>query len=317
MKKRPTIFLCHSSNDKPFVRKLADNLERFGLRVWLDEKDIKVGMSIRESIESGMKNSDYLLIVLSKSSINKEWVKKELNAAFALEAEKKTNFILPVIVEKIKLPIFLKDKKYADFTNSFERGFDEIIDTTFPEYFHASVPALETISCEVYINIAQDDGKIVNYKKIQKVKAKINDIDSYTEAFSADGKMSDLKSSTDVIGEIRTESGSLYINTVFSKKLKKDESYLREFEFTFNDSFTSNNEYWEQRQDYPTKKFKVFVLFSHTRPPASWEILQKVGALTKKSKHIAKKISLYDRPTLVYEVQNPSLFDGYIIKWKW
>ena len=38
-----SIFLCHSSQDKFFVRKLAEALRNEGVRVWLDEAEIKIG----------------------------------------------------------------------------------------------------------------------------------------------------------------------------------------------------------------------------------------------------------------------------------
>lgn len=42
----PTIFLSHTSIDKPFVEKLARDLMRLGINVWYDKYEIKVGESI-------------------------------------------------------------------------------------------------------------------------------------------------------------------------------------------------------------------------------------------------------------------------------
>ena len=41
-----SIFLSHNSKDKPFVRKLADDLRKKGHYVWVDEAEIKVGDSL-------------------------------------------------------------------------------------------------------------------------------------------------------------------------------------------------------------------------------------------------------------------------------
>jgi len=41
------VFLSHSSKDKPFVRELAEFLERDGeIGVWLDEREIAAGENI-------------------------------------------------------------------------------------------------------------------------------------------------------------------------------------------------------------------------------------------------------------------------------
>ena len=42
----PTIFLSHTSIDKPFVEKLARDLQRLGISVWYDKYEIKVGESL-------------------------------------------------------------------------------------------------------------------------------------------------------------------------------------------------------------------------------------------------------------------------------
>ncbi|MBF0549874.1 MAG: toll/interleukin-1 receptor domain-containing protein [Deltaproteobacteria bacterium] len=37
------VFLCHNSQDKPTVRKLAELLRQRGLRMWLDVWELKPG----------------------------------------------------------------------------------------------------------------------------------------------------------------------------------------------------------------------------------------------------------------------------------
>ena len=43
------------------------------------------------------------------------WVEKELNAALAIELERKDVFVLPLVIDDCDIPVFLKDKLYADF----------------------------------------------------------------------------------------------------------------------------------------------------------------------------------------------------------
>ena len=51
-----SVFLSHNSADKPFVRKLALDLEKAGVRCWLDEAEIKVGDSLLDKIRDGISN---------------------------------------------------------------------------------------------------------------------------------------------------------------------------------------------------------------------------------------------------------------------
>ena len=83
------IFLSHTSADKPFVRKLAADLRNNGHTVWIDEAEINIGDSLIGKIREGLDSVDYVAVVLSKASIQSEWVKKELEIASNKEIKEK------------------------------------------------------------------------------------------------------------------------------------------------------------------------------------------------------------------------------------
>ena len=58
------VFVSHSSEDEPFVRKLTEALNGHNLNVWLDEKELQVGDSVVAGVSQGLKNADYLVAVL-------------------------------------------------------------------------------------------------------------------------------------------------------------------------------------------------------------------------------------------------------------
>jgi hypothetical protein len=70
------VFISHASADKRFARKLRKELEKYGYRTWFDEEDIDVGDSIYESIQLALDMCDFIIIVFSKISLTREWVKK-------------------------------------------------------------------------------------------------------------------------------------------------------------------------------------------------------------------------------------------------
>ena len=90
------LFISHASEDKDaFVRPLAEALRKAGLDVWYDEFSLRLGDSLRESIDSGLRAARHGLVVLSHHFFAKEWPKRELNALFAtMKAGKRR--ILPV-----------------------------------------------------------------------------------------------------------------------------------------------------------------------------------------------------------------------------
>lgn len=123
------IFLSHSSKDKPFVEKLAKDILRLDIEVWLDKWEMKVGDSLFDKIEEGLETSDYLIIILSKNSVNSSWVRKELNAFLCDEILSKSVKVLPVLIDDCNIPIFIREKLYADFRVDYDIGFQMLSET--------------------------------------------------------------------------------------------------------------------------------------------------------------------------------------------
>ena len=89
-------FISHASEDKEeFVRPLAEKLAHLGLRIWYDEFELKVGDSLRASIDKGLVNSEYGVVVLSKNFFSKNWSQYELNGLTAREIDGR-KVILPI-----------------------------------------------------------------------------------------------------------------------------------------------------------------------------------------------------------------------------
>jgi hypothetical protein len=112
----PSIFLSHNALDKTFARKLAGDLDCHGVKVWLDEAELKVGDSLIEKIREGIDTVDYVAVVLSPNSVSSRWVQKEVDVAMTLEVQGKQMKVLPLMLQSCELPGFLLGKFYADFT---------------------------------------------------------------------------------------------------------------------------------------------------------------------------------------------------------
>ena len=119
----PSLFLSHSSADKTFVGKLAEDLEGVGVNVWFDKWEIKVGDSLTGKIEEGLQANDYLGLVLSPAAVASEWVKAELGAAWYRQMNSRKIVVLPILHQDCEIPLFLRDRKYADFRSDYNEGF--------------------------------------------------------------------------------------------------------------------------------------------------------------------------------------------------
>jgi hypothetical protein len=90
------VFISHAWEDKDsFARPLAKALQARGLKVWFDEFTLTVGDGLRRSIDYGLANSRYGIVILSPKFFAKEWPQKELDGLASREVSG-VKVILPV-----------------------------------------------------------------------------------------------------------------------------------------------------------------------------------------------------------------------------
>lgn len=126
------VFLSHTSSDKDVVEPIGAFLSKRGLTVWLDAWSMTPGDSLIAKIGEGIESSDRLVVFLSPQSVESNWVRKEVATGLVMElAEDKglgEKFVVPALLVPCKVPIMLRDKLYANFTNkAFDAACDELL----------------------------------------------------------------------------------------------------------------------------------------------------------------------------------------------
>lgn len=122
-----SIFISYSTKDSEFVERLSIELVKERIHVWLDKWEMQPGDSLIDKIQSALTESSYLLVVLSKNSIDSEWCKKELNAGLMRELDEKKVVVIPILLDDCKIPLLLKEKVYANFRNDFNEGLKSLL----------------------------------------------------------------------------------------------------------------------------------------------------------------------------------------------
>jgi hypothetical protein len=125
------LFICHASEDKNDVaRPLAEELASRGLSVWYDEFTLTLGDSLSRSIDHGLANSRFGVVILSPSFFKKEWPRRELDGLSAKEVSSGKT-ILPIwhnVDREYVLgysPV-LADKLAVSTSEGLDRVVDEI-----------------------------------------------------------------------------------------------------------------------------------------------------------------------------------------------
>lgn len=124
------VFLCHCSADKTVVRQLYMRLNGNGIDAWLDEEKLLPGQNWKIEIPKAVKNSDVVIVCLSKSAINKDgYIQKEILIALELADEKPEGsiFLIPFKLEPCEMPDRLSHLHCAGLDE--ERGYERLMRT--------------------------------------------------------------------------------------------------------------------------------------------------------------------------------------------
>lgn len=108
------VFVCHASEDKESVaRPLADELVASGLTVWYDQFSLKMGDSLRRSIDRGVASSRFGVVILSPNFFHKDWTQYELDG-LVTRAVSDDQVILPIWHEVTKQEVIDYSPSLAD-----------------------------------------------------------------------------------------------------------------------------------------------------------------------------------------------------------
>jgi hypothetical protein len=120
-KRSAKVFISHSHKDRAFVRALVHRLEDAGIKAWLDEADLNVGEPLLDRLGAAIRQTPFLIAVLSKASLRSQWVTRELRIAMKVQTGSRRVIVLPVLKETCSVPAFLQGRLLADFTTPYRR----------------------------------------------------------------------------------------------------------------------------------------------------------------------------------------------------
>lgn len=139
------LFISHASEDKEEVAEpLTTLFENEGLKVWFDKSTLTIGDSLRRSIDHGLANCRFGLVILSPHFFEKEWTKKELDGLVASEVgtEKK---ILPVWHNVTRKQVAAFSLTLADKLGvSTSKGLDHVV-SEIMRAFNRDVPKSSSV----------------------------------------------------------------------------------------------------------------------------------------------------------------------------
>lgn len=129
------IFFSHSSSDKPLLRELTGYLPRW-IATWIDENELLLGAGLEDALHNAIDfESDYVVLFLRRSTIDSEWVRKEVDWALTKEATINRQVLLTVALEDVEealVELGLNDRLYISLANHNRDGIESLARTHQP-----------------------------------------------------------------------------------------------------------------------------------------------------------------------------------------
>lgn len=124
------VFVSHAWEDKEEVaRPLVLALRERGVKVWFDDFSLRIGDSLRRSIDRGLASSRFGLVVLSPSFIAKGWTGYELDGMVSRSVSKE-QVLLPIWHKLSHAEVMAYSPSLADKVarNTTSHAIDDIAD---------------------------------------------------------------------------------------------------------------------------------------------------------------------------------------------
>jgi hypothetical protein len=96
------VFLSHSHQVNRFASRLAADLQAHGADVWVDLTEIQHDDFLKR-INEGLKDREWLVLVMTPAALASPWVQLEVDAAYALVIMKRMRGVIPVVARPWQL----------------------------------------------------------------------------------------------------------------------------------------------------------------------------------------------------------------------
>jgi hypothetical protein len=110
------VFISYAHADRDWVRSLAADLLRAGLKVGFDEWSVEPGDALPHRLDELLKSRHGVLVV-SPASLASKWVREEYAAMLTRTVAGKRRLI-PVLLKDAELPPLLASRVYVDFRDA-------------------------------------------------------------------------------------------------------------------------------------------------------------------------------------------------------
>lgn len=164
-------FFSYSRNDSDFALRLAKDLRKAGVKLWIDQLDIRPGSHWDASIESGLNAANCMIVILTPASIASNNVMDEVS--YALESGKR---VIPILWKQCNTPFRLRRLQRIDFTGEYNDGINQLLEAldypvdsrSTPAETEAKKPQQQVLTSQQETKTPEENKETAPIKKTKK-----------------------------------------------------------------------------------------------------------------------------------------------------
>jgi hypothetical protein len=120
------IFVSHAHEDRDAAHQITFALAKAGHDPWLNAQELRSGDELLKTVATVLAETQYFVIVLSRTALTKSWVLTELRMAVTAEIERAHPKVIVLRLDECEVPIELRHKVYLDFRGRFDDALKEL-----------------------------------------------------------------------------------------------------------------------------------------------------------------------------------------------
>ncbi len=125
------VFLSYAREDSAVAEKIFLGLQRRGLKIWKDDKSLRIGDVFDNKIKQAIKESDFAITLLSSKSVSKiGYIQKELRQILEMSQfrPRACAFVLPIKLDNCEIPLEIADFNWIEYSDDEESFLDRLSD---------------------------------------------------------------------------------------------------------------------------------------------------------------------------------------------
>ena len=123
-------FISYSRKDKLIAEQIRDHIILLDSKhyVFLDSRDITTGEDWEQRLQFEIENSDFIILILSVSSLESDWVEKETRWAIREESKSGLKKLFVYKIDNAETPEFLTSRQILIVSDNFTLNFYRLME---------------------------------------------------------------------------------------------------------------------------------------------------------------------------------------------